>query len=72
MDDHGTEADYMHDCQIAASGGDTATPDPEFEVVAAKNNRRLFAGSRAECWAFKRSRGGFVRPFSGHDEHDYF
>ena len=71
VDDSGTEADYMYACQLAASGGDADEDDPEFEVVKARNNDRIFAGSRAACWSFKRQYGGYVRPFSGYDD-DHF
>jgi hypothetical protein len=67
MSDEGTEADYMYDCQLAASGGDAEQDDPDFEVVNGKNDR-LFAGSRAACWDFKRKRGGYVRAFTGFDD----
>lgn len=70
--DEGTEADYMHDCELAASGGEQDLPDPEFEVVSGRRNDRKFAGSRAACWDFKRRFGGYVRPWSGEDEHDEF
>jgi hypothetical protein len=72
MHDNGTEADYMYDCGLAASGGDADECDPEFEVVRANNNDRMFLGSRAACWDFKRKRGGYVRPFSGHDDDHTF
>jgi len=64
--DDGTEADYMYDCQLAASGGDEDLPDPEFEVH--QGNSVRFVGSRNECWAFKLKHGGYVRPFSGYDD----
>lgn len=70
MDDNGTEADYMYDCQLAASGGESEQDAPEFEVVRSHNNDRMFSGSRAACWSFKRQYGGYVREFSGHDD-DY-
>ena len=66
--DEGTEADYMNDCQLAASGGQLDAPEPEFEVE--RGGSVVFAGSRAACWDFKRVRGGYVRPYSGSDE-DY-
>jgi hypothetical protein len=72
MDDQGTEADYMHDCQLAASGGEAHDNDPEFEVVKSSNNDRMFSGSRAACWDFKSKRGGYVRSFSGHDDDHTF
>lgn len=66
--DEGTEADYMYDCQMSDIGAESQMPDPDpdFEVVNGRNDR-VFAGSRSECWAYKRKRGGFVRPFSGED-----
>ena len=67
MSHEGTEADYMYDCGLADSGGEAEMADPEFEVVNTKNGR-MFCGSRAACWDFKRRRGGYVRPFTGFDD----
>ena len=71
MADHGTEADYMYHCQLSAWGADVEEGEPEFEVVK-NNNDRIFQGSRAACWEFKRRNGGYVRPWSGEDEHDEY
>jgi len=68
--EEGTEADYMHDCQLAASGGDPDRGEPTHEVVNGQNDV-LFLGSRAACWSYKRQRGGYVREWSG-DDCDYF
>ena len=48
MDDNGTEADYMYDCQMSQWGAEGDDPDPEFEVVNSQNDR-MFSGSRAAC-----------------------
>lgn len=68
MTDESTEADYMYECQLAASGGEFEQDDPEFEVVKAHNNDRIFSGSRPACWDFKRRYGGYVRAWSGRDD----
>ena len=65
-----SEADYMWQCQLSELGEKFNDPPPEFEVIRGKRMERLFAGSRAACWGFKRANGGFVRPYSGEASHD--
>jgi hypothetical protein len=63
-----SEADYMHFAQMSQLGAEFGGPDPEFEVIVGKRQERVFCGSRAECWNYRRARGGFVRPYSGDDD----
>ena len=73
MTDEGSEADYMWDCQLGSLADEHMREDPEFEVVRGNHNERVFEGSRAACWDYKRKSGGCVRPWSGEDDSaEYF
>ena len=66
-----TEADWMDHCQMSELGAQY-DEHPEYEVITGKRQTRVFVGSRAECWAYRRKRGGFVRTYSGsYDEGDW-
>lgn len=56
-----TEADYMDDCQMLNLADEHGmTPRMKaYEVV--RGQRVVFVGTRAECWAERRLRGGFVQ-----------
>lgn len=58
--DDGTEADYMDECQMVQLGAGVGERTTEYEVVNGRN-KRMFAGARSECWAFRMRNGGFVR-----------
>ena len=63
-----SEADYMNSVQMSQLGAEIGDQTPEFEVIIGKRQERVFSGSRAECWDYRRARGGFVRPYSGDDD----
>ena len=60
-----SEADAMWQSQLSEWGAEYGDDTPAYEVVSGKRQDRIFAGSRAACWAFKRANGGFVRAYSG-------
>lgn len=54
-----TEANYMDDCQMTSLYDAQQIEDVEqYEVI---DVRRPFVGTRAECWAYRKKHGGYVR-----------
>lgn len=64
----GEEADALWGEHMCAAGEEFGLPEPEFEVIKGKRQEVVFAGSRADCWTFRKLNGGFVRPCNYDDE----